>query len=417
MKTSVLKFGGTSVKSIGRIHHVADIIAKRALENPLIVVVSAMGDTTDYLIKLAKQCVNKPDSRELDLLITTGEQISISLLTMALKSKGIKAHSFLGFQVGIFTETIHSKARIIDIKSETLEKALKDNDVIVVAGFQGITADGEITTLGRGGSDTTAVALAAAINADVCDIYTDVNGIYTTDPNLVAKASLLATISSEEVLEMARLGAQVIHPRAVELARQHKVKMRIRNTFKPEHEGTTILAEPGESDMEIYRTVSGVAIDKDQARVAILEIPDQPGVAAQVMKALADKNVVIDMIVQSYHPADGLSTMAFTVNATDLDTTVSALNSIKDKLGAKEVLADPDIAKVSIIGAGMQSQPGVAAKMFSTLGAHGINIKMISTSEMTITCVVDKNSADKAAAYIHEAFELHNINTTKSKAV
>jgi aspartate kinase len=358
------------------------------------------------LLKLANQCASAPDKRELDLLLSTGEQISITLLSMMLRSMGVKSRSFTAYQVGIFTESIHSKARIVDIKSETLQKAFASNDVLVVAGFQGVTEDGDITTLGRGGSDTTAVALAAAVGAKICDIYTDVDGIYTADPNVIKDARLLSRISYEEVVEMARLGAQVIHPRAVELARQYNVILRVRNTFKPDHQGTTI---DGGEDMEIYRTVSGVAVDKDQASVAIMDVPDQPGIAGEIMQAVADNNIVIDMIMQAFHPTMGLNNITFTVGASDLDQTISILEKLKTKLKAKEVVADPDIAKVSLIGAGMVGQPGVAAKLFKVLGQNGINIKMISSSEKKLTCVVGKTEADRAAQLIHEAFELNAI--------
>ncbi|HEY9792513.1 MAG TPA: aspartate kinase [Candidatus Obscuribacterales bacterium] len=401
---AVLKFGGTSVKSIGRIQHVADIIDGIRKKQPVLVVVSAMGDSTVYLIKLAKQCTSTPDKRELDLLLSTGEQISIALLAMTLRAQGVKARSFTGQQVGIFTENVHNKARIVDIKKDTLRNAFAENDVIVVAGFQGVTSSGEITTLGRGGSDTTAVALAAAVNAPICDIYTDVDGIYTADPNKIPTAKLLNRISYGEVLEMARMGAQVIHPRAVELARQYGIKLRVRNTFKPEHEGTTI--DAGGKDMELFRTVSGVAVDKDQACVAIMDVPDQPGIAAKITQALADENIVIDMIMQSFHPSIGLNNITFTVSDTDLDQTITSLKKLQTKLNAKEVIADPDIAKVSLIGAGLSGQPQVAAKLFAVLGQAAINIKMISSSEMKITCVVGREDAEKAASLIHDAFEL-----------
>jgi aspartate kinase len=401
---AVIKFGGTSVKSIGRMEHVAQVIDGVRRRQPVLVVVSAMGDTTDYLLKLAKQCSDTPDKRELDLLLSTGEQISIALLAMNLRAQGIPACSFTGQQVGIFTENVHNKARIVDIKTDTLTAALKENDVIVVAGFQGVTAGGEITTLGRGGSDTTAVALAAAVGAPICDIYTDVDGIYTADPNKISSARQLERISYGEVLEMARMGAQVIHPRAVELARQYGIKLRVRNTFKPDHEGTTI--DAGGKDLELFRTVSGVAVDKDQACVAIMDVPDQPGIAAQIMQALANENIVIDMIMQSFHPSIGLNNITFTVNDADLDQTIKSLKSLQAKMGAKEVIADADIAKVSLIGAGLAGQPQIAAQLFAVLGKAKINIKMISSSEMKITCVVGRDDADKAAALIHDAFEL-----------
>lgn len=447
---SVLKFGGTSVKNIARIQHVAEIIKQRLEHGPLIVVLSAMGDTTDYLVKLSKQCAPNPDKRELDLLLSTGEQISIALMSIVLRSMAVRSKSFTAYQVGIFTEGVFSKARIIDLKTESLQEALTENDVLIVAGFQGITKTGEVTTLGRGGSDTTAVALAAAMKANSCDIYTDVDGIYTADPNVIPNARLLATISYEEVLEMARLGAQVIHPRAVELGRQYGVKLRVRNTFKPDHLGTTIQAtgrtaahpatqaagrtagqsttrttnqtanqpasqptarttNSGGNEVEIYRTVSGVAIDKEQARVAIMDVPDQPGIAGKIMRALADRNIVIDMIMQAFHPSLGLNNVTFTVHESDVAESVSVLNELRGKLGAGEVLADADIAKVSLIGAGMVGQPGIAAKLFETLGDAKINMKMIATSEMKLTCVVKRDDAERAAKLIHDAFELDKV--------
>lgn len=403
---SVLKFGGTSVKNIARIQHVADIIKKRLKDGPLIIVVSAMGDTTDYLVKLANQCTVQPNKREMDLLLSTGEQISIALLAIVLQSMGIKAKSFTGYQVGIFTESVFSKARIVDLKTETLNAALVDHDVLVVAGFQGMTESGDVTTLGRGGSDTTAVALAGAMNAVVCDIFTDVDGVYTADPNTIHSAKLLKTIRYEEVLEMARLGAQVIHPRAVELARQYGVRLRVRNTFKPDHEGTLI---HGGEEVEIYRTVSGVAIDKEQVRCSIMDVPDVPGIAGKIMRALADKNIVIDMIMQAVHPSVGLNNVTFTVNESELDETMKVLESLKGKLGTGEVMFDRDIAKVSLIGAAMVGQPGIAATLFEALGGAGINIKMIATSEMKLTCVVGRSDATKAANLIHSAFELDKV--------
>lgn len=400
---AVVKFGGTSVKNIGRIQHVAEILDQTRQQQNVLVVVSAMGDTTDYLLKLAHQCSPSPDKREQDLLLSTGEQISIALLAMTLRSMGIKAKSYTGPQIGIVTENIHSKARIVDINREFLQKVLAENEIVVVAGFQGTSPEGDITTLGRGGSDTTAVALAAAVNAPICDIYTDVDGIYTADPNLIAGARLLQRISYDEVLEMARLGAQVLHPRAVELARQYNIKLRVRNTFKPGHPGTTI---DGGKDMEIFSTVSGVAVDRDQACVAIMDVPDQPGIAAKITQALADENIVLDMIMQSFHPSIGLNNITFTVQSSDLDQTISALSGIKEKLKAKEVIADADIAKVSLVGAGLVGRPGVAARLFAVLGGAGINIKMISSSEMKITCVVSRDEADKAVKLIHDAFQL-----------
>lgn len=405
---SVLKFGGTSVKNLGRIQHVAEIVKNRLSKDnkqKLLVVVSAMGDTTDYLLKLGAQCSRTPDKRELDSLLSTGEQISITLLALTLKEMGISARSFTAPQIGIFTEKVHSKARIVDINSDNLNRALVDHDVLVVAGFQGVTADGDITTLGRGGSDTTACALAAAINADVCDIYTDVDGIYTADPNVITEAKLLKRVSYGEVIEMARLGAQVLHPRAVELARQYKVRLRVRNTFKPEHEGTIIDQGASEGEnVEIYRSISGVAVDKDQACVTIMNVPDKPGIAGQIMQALADNNIVIDMIMQAFHPTAGHNNITFTVHSTDLAQTIKVLEAIEGDFEATSVIADEDIAKVSLIGAGLAGQSGIAATVFKAFGTAGINIKMIATSEMKLTCVVSGKDADKASKIMHSSF-------------
>lgn len=405
-KVQVIKFGGTSVKNTARMQHVCEIIQQSLNSGPVLVVVSAMGDTTDYLLRLAKQCAGDPDKRELDLLLSTGEQISISLIAMMLRSMGIKARSFTASQVGIFTEKIFTKARIVDLKTERIMGAFKENDVLIVAGFQGITDDGDVTTLGRGGSDTTAVALAAAMSAESCDIFTDVDGVYTADPHLIRSARLLNQISYEEVLEMARLGAQVIHPRAVELARQYKIKLRIRNTFKLDHGGTCIT---GGENVEIYRTVSGVAVDKNQASVAIMEVPDEPGIAGKILRSVSERNIVIDMIMQAFHASTGLNNITFTVHESDLAETIEVLTQLKTDIGASAVQADADIAKVSLIGANMVAQPGIAAQAFEVLGKAKINIKMIAASEMKLTCVVARQEADKAALLLHEAFELEKV--------
>lgn len=402
---SVVKFGGTSVKTIARIQHVAEIIKKMSTSKKTIAVVSAMGDTTDFLVKLAKQASDSPDKRELDMLLSTGEQISIALLSMVLKDMGVKSRSLTANQVGIFTEQVHTKARIVDINSEKIFAALDQFDVLVVAGFQGITEDGDVTTLGRGGSDTTAVALAAAVKAPECDIYTDVDGIYTADPNKISSARLLNRISSSEVLEMARLGAQVLHPRAVELASQYNVKLRVRNTFKPEHQGTLIDTSSG-GDMELFRAISGVAVDEDQCSVAIMDVPDQPGVAGKITQALADQSISMDMIMQSVHPTVGVNSMIFTVADGDLDQTIKALDKIKSEINAKEVVADPDCAKVSLVGQGLCGQPWIPALLFTTLGKNGINIKMIASSEVKITVLVARAKAQEAAKLLHDAFEL-----------
>src|ERR1043165_808340 len=370
----VLKFGGTSVKSLARIKNVASIIAESAKHDSVVAVVSAMGDTTDYLIKLANQASEKPNRRELDALLATGEQISAALVAMSLTEIGAPAISLTGRQLGITTESIHTTARIVDINTDRILKHLKDGLIVIAAGFQGMTPDGHTTTLGRGGSDTTAVALAAALGASTCDIYTDVSGVYTADPNIVPTARLLNEISYEEMLEMARVGAQVLHPRAVELARKHGIPVRVRNTFDPDHPGTTL---KGLEFMEIYRPVSGVTVDRDQARLAILKVPDRPGIAGEIFGALAEHRVSADMIIQAFHEDRSVNDITFKVKRSDLDTARKALEEAAERTGAEGILADEDVAKVSIVGAGLMDQPDIAARMFTALGRAGINIKMI----------------------------------------
>jgi aspartate kinase len=403
MSLIVKKFGGTSVKSVARIKNVASIISRTAAEHSLVVVVSAMGDTTDYLIKLASQTSRAPDRRELDALLATGEQISIALVAMALNEMGVKAISMTGAQLGITTESIHNSARIVDINTDRIKRFLDKGYVVVGAGFQGSTPDGETTTLGRGGSDTTAVALAAAMGASVCDIYTDVSGVYTADPNLVPTAKLLDEISYEEMLEMARVGAQVLHPRAVELARRNRLKVRVRSTFNLDHKGTILL---GADEMEISRPVSGVTVDRDQARLAILKVPDRPGVAGEVFGTLAEHRVSVDMIIQAFHENRSVNDITFVIKRSDLDLARGLLEAVAARVGAEGVLEDPDVAKISIIGAGLMDRPDIAARMFGALGKAGINIKMISTSEIRISCAVSERDAQKAVAVVHDLFHL-----------
>jgi aspartate kinase len=399
----VQKFGGTSVKSAARIKNVAGIVARAASQQQIVVVVSAMGDNTDYLLKLAQTASPSPDRRELDVLLATGEQVSISLLAMAIKDLGERAISMTGAQLGIITESVHTTARIVDIKTDGIRRYLDDGFIVVAAGFQGITPEGDTTTLGRGGSDTTAVALAAALGAYRCDIYTDVSGVYTADPNLVPTARLLPEISYEEMLEMARVGAQVLHPRAVELARKHGLPLRVRNTFDPGHPGTIL---KGRDAMEIYRPVSGVTLDRDQARLAILKVPDRPGVAARIFGALAERRIGVDMIIQAFHQDRSVNDITFTVKRSDLGTARAALEKEATELGAEGVLADNDVAKVSIVGAGLMDQPDVAARMFSALAEARINIKMISTSDIRISCVVADADAQRAVSVVHDLFHL-----------
>ena len=405
MSIIVQKFGGTSVADTEKIKHVADVVMhERNLGNDVVVVVSAMGHTTDHLVKLAKEISDTPPSRELDMLLSTGEGISIALLAMALQTAGCNAVSMNAMQVGIITENIHNKARIVDIKTDKLKKHLKEGKVVVVAGFQGVTEDGEITTLGRGGSDTSAVALAAALEAERCDIYTDVEGVYTTDPRIVPNASRLEDVSYEEMLELARVGANVLHPRAVETAKQFKVPLRVRSSFKLENKGTLIV---GVDDMELHKPVTGVAADLTQLRIVVCDVPDTPGHAAKIFTKLSEANISVDMIIQSYaRKIENTNDIAFTIDKGDLDKTLKTLDELKSEIKASRFQVDDNIAKVSIVGAGMIDRPGIAASMFETLAKLGINIKMISTSEIKVSCLVDENDAKRALVALHETYGL-----------
>ena len=396
----VLKFGGTSVKSIVRIQHVAEIIAKQTSKK-CVVVVSAMGDTTDYLYKLAKQCSIYPDKRELDLLLSTGEQISISLLTLALQSLGVKSKSFTGPQIGIVTDTAHSSARIKDINGERIRKELNEYDVVVVAGFQGLSSDGEVTTLGRGGSDTTAVALAAACGASTCDIYTDVDGVYTADPNAITDAQLLAAISYDEVLEMARNGAQVIHPRAVELAQNYGITVRVRNTFKPEHEGTTI---NGGQQMESIRCASGIAVDGNQGCITVSGIPAELVVSRQITDILLEEGISVDTVSQTIEDDGRLKNVFLSVKYSDVDQVTKQLDSIKEICQARSIKAETGVARVSLIGSGLGNEPRFTRELIATLEEAGIELNSLSTSEMRISCFVAKNKAARASQVLHKKF-------------
>jgi aspartate kinase len=400
----VQKFGGSSVADPEKIKNVANAVIKETdLGHQVVVVLSAMGKTTDYLVKLAKELNPNPSSREMDMLLATGEQVSIALLAMALQEKGYKAKSMNATQIGIITESVHSKARIVDIKTEKLKKNLADGNIVVVAGFQGVTPDGEITTLGRGGSDTSAVALAAALSAERCDIYTDVDAVYTADPRVVPSASKLKEISYMEMLELARVGAKVLHPRSVETAKQFNVPLRVRSSFNHDDVGTIIL---GVDSMEIYRPVSGIAADLSQVRIAIVNIPDVPGNAALIFSRLSNENVNVDMIIQSHSGNRKTNDIAFTVNQADVQQALGILEDVKTEIKATEIVVDDNIAKVSIVGAGMIDRPGIAATMFTSLGESGINIKMIATSEIKISCLVDKDRAHDAVRALHSAFHL-----------
>ena len=405
----VQKFGGTSVANKDKIKNVASaVIREKKNGNDVIVVVSAMGHTTDYLVKMARDITSCPNSREMDMLLATGEQVSIALLTMAIQAQGYAAVSMNAMQVGIITECVHSKARIVDIKTNKLKEHLDKGEIIVVAGFQGVTPDGEITTLGRGGSDTSAVAIAGAMNADRCDIYTDVEGVYTTDPRIVPCATKLKEISYEEMLELAHVGANVLHPRSVETAKQYQVPLRVRSTFKLDDLGTYII---GVDEMEIYKPVAGVASDLSQIRVVITEVPDRPGNAAKIFEMLSKSDISVDMIIQSYGRSDDTNDIAFTVCRSDYERTMELVKDIIKEINASGVLVDEDIAKVSIVGAGMVDRPGIAASMFKALAESGINIKMISTSEIKISCLVEKEQSDAAIKALHTAFHLDSKET------
>ena len=404
-KIIVQKFGGTSVADTDKIKNVAKVVIREKENgNDVVVVVSAMGHTTDHLVKMAKDLSPNPSGREMDMLLSTGEGVSIALLTMAIQAQGYEAISFNAMQIGILTENIHTKARIVDIRTEKLRKNLDEGKIIVVAGFQGVTEDGEITTLGRGGSDTSAVALAAALNADRCDIYTDVEGVYTTDPRVVPKASRLEVVSYDEMLELAHAGANVLHPRSVETAKQFSVPMRVRSSFKLDNMGTLIV---GVKNMELYQMVAGVAADLTQARIVVCDVPDTPGIAASLFRSLADENISVDMIIQSYaRKVSNTNDIAFTIDKNDLPKTLGVLDKLKETLKATDIKVDDDIAKVSIVGAGMIDRPGIASTMFETLANLGINIRMISTSEIKISCLVDKAEAQRAVQELHKVFEL-----------
>lgn len=402
----VQKFGGTSVADTEKIKNVANsVIREKKLGNDVVVVVSAMGHTTDYLMKMAKDISDVPSSRELDMLLSTGEGVSIALLSMAIQAQGYDAVSMNAMQIGIITENVHNKARIIDIKTEKLNKYLEEGKIIVVAGFQGVTEDGEITTLGRGGSDTSAVAIAAALDARRCDIYTDVEGVYTTDPRIVPNASKLEVVTYDEMLELASVGANVLHPRSVETAKQFNMPVRVRSSFNLSNMGTLIKGEY--DDMEICRPVTGVAVDMSKLRIVVCDVPDEPGVAAKIFTTLSDEHISVDTIIQSYARLhNNTNDIAFTINKTDLPRTMELFDKINDEIKADKIHIDDNIAKVSIVGAGMIDRPGVAATMFDTLANLNINIKMISTSEVKISCLVDADVANDALRALHKAFNL-----------
>jgi aspartate kinase len=399
----VQKYGGTSVGNPERIKNVARRVCRTKEEgHDVVVVLSAMSGETDKLINLAAQVSDNPDPREMDMLVSTGERVTIALLAMAIQSLGHKAQSFTGRQAGIISDSVHTKARIEKITGERLKQALKAGKIAVVAGFQGITeGSDDVTTLGRGGSDLSAVAVAAALKADVCDIYTDVDGVYTTDPNMVPQARKLDKISYDEMLELASLGAKVLQTRSVEFAKKYNVPVRVLSSFN-DNPGTLVTKE--DSDMEKV-VVSGVAYDKNQVKVTIQGVPDKPGVAAKIFNTISDNSVVVDMIIQNIGEG-GLTDMSFTVPKTDAKKINEVMKKVVAEIGAKNVNIKEDVSKISIVGVGMRSHSGVAAKMFSAMAKEGINIMMISTSEIKISCVIDAKYTELAVRVLHETFEM-----------
>ncbi len=412
MALVVQKYGGTSVGDTERIKNVAARVLKTKNQgHQVVVVVSAMAGETDRLMRLAQQVTSLPDERELDVVVSTGEQVSIALLAIALKAMGCDAKSYLGFQIKIATDSAFGKARITGIESERVLEDLRKGRVVVVAGFQGIDEADNITTLGRGGSDTTAVAVAAALKADVCEIYTDVDGVYTTDPNVCEKARKLSKISYDEMLEMASLGAKVLQIRSVEFAKKYNVPLHVRSSFN-NNPGTIVCEEDEEMEKVV---VSGVTYNKNEAKIEIMRLPDVPGVAAKLFKPIADANIVVDMIIQTSSTDKGYADVAFTVPKSDFAKTLQIVKGTVKEIGGKEVVADEAIAKVSIVGVGMRSHSSVATQMFSALAKEGINIHMISTSEIKISCIVDSKYTELAVRALHDVFALDKPFVTEEK--
>ncbi|TDY02416.1 aspartate kinase [Thiohalophilus thiocyanatoxydans] len=408
MALIVQKYGGTSVGTVEKIENVADkVIASRQAGHDVVVVVSAMSGETNRLIELASQVSDQPDPREYDVLVSTGEQVTIALLSMALNARGYPARSYTGSQVHILTDSAHTKARILDIDESRMRTDLDQGRVVVVAGFQGRDEENNITTLGRGGSDTTAVALAAALKADECQIYTDVDGVYTTDPRVVADARRLQRITFEEMLEMASLGSKVLQIRAVEFAGKYNVNLRVLSSFE-EGPGTLITYEE-QADME-QPVISGIAFNRDEAKLTILGVPDQPGMAFSILGPIGDANIEVDMIIQNVG-ADGTTDFTFTVHRNDYDKTLKLLQDVAGKLGAREVAGDKSIVKISLVGVGMRSHAGVASQMFETLAREGINIMMISTSEIKISVVIEEKYLELGVRALHSAFQLEQEMT------
>ncbi len=402
MALIVQKYGGTSVADAPRIRHVADrVVATKQAGNDVVVVVSAMGETTDDLVALANRVSADPPPRELDMLLTAGERISMALLAMAIADRGVTAKSFTGSQAGIITDTLHGKARILDVRAGRISEALSQGHVVIVAGFQGVSTDHDVTTLGRGGSDTTAVALAAALGAWSCEIYTDVDGVYTADPRLVPQARKLHVVSYEEMLEMAASGARVLMLRCVEYARRYGIPVHVRSSFT-QASGTWVREEDERMEKAI---ISGVPHDTSEAKVTIIRVPDRPGIAARIMRGVAEHGINVDMIVQNVSHG-GTTDISFTVPKSDLSSAMVVLEKLASEVAAAEVVADSDIAKVSLVGAGMRSNPGVAAAMFEALADAGVNIEMISTSTIRVSCVIRSADVATAVRAIHDRFHL-----------
>ena len=407
----VQKYGGSSVADAKRIRNVARRVAKAKDEgNQVVVVVSAMGDTTDELIRLAYQVTEQPKERELDLLLSTGELVSCTLLAMALEDLGYKAVSLSGAQAGIQTDASHSRARIFRVDPGRIISELEKDNIAIVAGFQGVTQDMDITTLGRGGSDTTAVALAASLGAKVCQIYTDVEGVYTADPRLVPEASKLKEISYEEMLELASYGARVMHPRGIELGELYNVPILVASSFS-NSPGTIICKE---AFMEVRNKVRGIVHDINVAKITVVGVPDHPGIAATIFEPLSEANISVDTIVQNAS-IENITDLSFTVARNDLAKAMSIVETVIKSIGAKQCVSDPKLAKVTIVGTGMQNTPGYAARMFRTLHEQGINIQLITTSEIRITCIISEDRVKDAVQALHRAFELESAGRMKRK--
>ena len=402
MSLIVQKFGGTSVADLDRIRNVAKRVARTYDQgNDVVVILSAMAGVTDRLINMANQVTDAPDKRELDVLLATGEQTTAALLAMTLRAMNYTAESILGHQAKVVTDCAFGNARILDIGADPIHSLIQDRKIVVVAGFQGCDINGNITTLGRGGSDTSAVAIAAAIKADICEIYTDVDGIYTTDPNICPRARKMDRVSYDEMLEMASLGAKVLQIRSVEFAKKYDVPVHVRSSFSDE-EGTMVVNEDASMEKLL---VSGVTCDKNQARITLKKVPDQPGVAAKVFSPVSEAGIVVDMIIQNMR-SGGQTDLTFTVPETDFKQAMSISEQVAKEIGAEEVLGDQNIAKVSVIGVGMKNHSGVATKMFETLASENINIRLIATSEIRISCVVTEKYAELAVRVLHTAFGL-----------